>query len=299
MTTTIAPAAKAITQTSVVRKRRNGRRAVGYTLRYLALLPIIVFSIGPFFWMLRTAFTPASETFSLTPSFLPQHITFDNFVRVVTSATNPFVQQFGNTFIVAISATFLALVIGLTGAYALARLSFRGRGPLAMGMILVQFFPPVLLVIPLFVVLSHIGLSNSLVGLIIAFTTLTLPFTIWILRGYLLSLPVEIEDAARVDGCSYLGVLFRVVLPAVAPALAVVATLSFINSWNEYLLALVLVNDPDKQVLGIGLTSFASQFATDFPGLFAMAVITTLPVLIVFLVFQRAIVGGLSTGAVK
>jgi len=281
------------------RRSRGRRRGVTYGLRYLALLPIVLFGILPFYWMLRTAFTPRGEAFSTSPSLLPHSLTVDNFVRVLTSTTNPFVQQFVNTVVVSLIATLLALIIGLTGAYALARLPFRGRGSIGTGLILMQFFPPVLLAIPLFVVLSRLGLSNSLGGLSIAYTTLTLPFTIWILRGYLQSLPVEIEDAARVDGCSYLGVLMRVVLPTIAPALAVVATLAFVNSWNEYLLALVLVNDPGKQVLGIGLTSYVSQFGTDYPGLFAMAAMTTIPVVLVFLIFQRALVGGLSAGAVK
>jgi ABC-type glycerol-3-phosphate transport system permease component len=249
--------------------------------------------------MLCTAATPTADAFSLSPSLWPTVLTFDNFVRVVSSTTNPFVQQFLNTVLVSLAATALAMIFGLSGAYALARLSFRGRGTLGTGIILLQFFPGVLLVIPLFVVLSRLGLTNSLVGLAIAYTTLTLPFTIWILRGYLQSLPVEIEDAARVDGCSYIGVIVRIVIPTIAPALAVVATLAFVSSWNEYLLALVLVNKPGMQLLGVGLTSFASQYGTDFPGLFAMATLTTIPVVLVFLVFQRSLVGGLSAGAIK
>jgi len=281
------------------RSRWNAKRVVARVLRYLALLPIVIFAVLPFYWMLCTAATPTADAFSLSPSLWPTVLTFDNFVRVVSSTTNPFVQQFLNTVLVSLAATALAMIFGLSGAYALARLSFRGRGTLGTGIILLQFFPGVLLVIPLFVVLSRLGLTNSLVGLAIAYTTLTLPFTIWILRGYLQSLPVEIEDAARVDGCSYIGVIVRIVIPTIAPALAVVATLAFVSSWNEYLLALVLVNKPGMQLLGVGLTSFASQYGTDFPGLFAMATLTTIPVVLVFLVFQRSLVGGLSAGAIK
>ncbi len=294
---TATPAPVALTRR--YRSKWTHRRVMLRVLRYLALLPIVLFAVIPFYWMLVTATTPAAETFSLSPSFWPKAFTLDNFVSVLTSTANPFGQQFLNTVIVSLSATLLAMIFGLSGAYALARLPFKGRGPLGTSVILLQFFPGVLLVIPLFVVLSRLGLTNSLLGLSIAYTTLTLPFMIWILRGYLQSLPVEIEEAARIDGCSYIGVVLRVVIPTIAPALAVVATLAFVSAWNEYLLALVLVNDPNMQVLGVGLTSFASEYTTDFPGLFSMATFTTLPVVLVFLVFQKGLVGGLSAGAVK
>jgi len=281
------------------RRSRRTRRGVILALRYLALLPILLFAIIPFWWLLRTAITPQRDAFSTHPTLLPHSFTMANFVRVVNNPVNPFVQQFVNTVIVALAATLLSLIIGLTGAYALGRLRFRGRQTLGVSVIMVQFFPHILLAIPLFIVLSRLGLTDSLAGLIIAYTTLTLPFTIWVLRGYLQALPVEIEDAARVDGCSYLGVIVRIVIPTIAPALAVVATLAFVSAWNEYLLALVLVNNPNRQVLGIGLTSYVTQYTTDYPGLFAMATLTTLPVVLVFLIFQRALVGGLAAGAVK
>lgn len=302
MTSTKTPPNATVATTESPRRYRSRwprRRVTLRVLRYVALLPIVLFAVIPFYWMLVSAITPASDTFSIKPSLWPKAFTLDNFVSVLTSTTNPFVQQFLNTVIVSLAATVLAMILGLSGAYALARLPFKGRSALGTGVILLQFFPGVLLVIPLFVVLSRLGLTNSLVGLAIAYTTLTLPFTIWILRGYLQSLPVEIEQAARVDGCSSIGVVVRVVIPTMAPALAVVATLAFVSAWNEYLLALVLVNNPNMQVLGVGLTSFASQYTTDFPGLFAMATLTTLPVVLVFLIFQKALVGGLSAGAVK
>lgn len=297
MTTSVAT--RVAPQPAHRRRSRAARRGTLVGLRYLALLPILIFSILPFFWMLRTAFTPPADTFSTSPTLVPHAVTVQNFVRVLTSATNPFPRQFLNTVVVSLLATVFAIILGLSGAYALGRMSFRGRGTLGVSVILVQFFPHVLLAIPLFVVLSKLGLTDSLAGLVIAYTMLTLPFTIWVLRGYLQSLPVEIEDAARVDGCSYVGVLIRIVIPTIAPALAVVATLAFVNSWNEYLLALVLVNNPRNQVLGIGLTSYVTQYSSDYPGLFAMATIATVPVVLVFLIFQRALVGGLSAGAVK
>ena len=132
-----------------------------------------------------------------------------------------------------------------------------------------------------------------------AYSTVTLPFVVWLLRGYFLSIPHELEDAARIDGCSYLGVLFRIVFPIAAPGIAASATLAFVHAWNEFQFAYVLINDTEKRVLAVGLSSYVEQFTTDYSGLFAMATLTTLPVVIVFMVFQRYLVGGLAAGAVK
>jgi len=266
---------------------------------YFILTVFLVIALFPFVWMLRTALTPMNAAFSLKPQLLPTSITLDNFIRVATSPNIPFVLQFRNSVIVSLSTTALVLLAGAWGAYALARLEFRGKRPFALSLLLVQLFPGVLLIIPLFVVLSNLHLTNSLAGLTLAYTTGALPFVVWLLRGYFLSIPPELEDAARVDGCGYLGALFRVVLPLSAPGLAAAATLAFVNAWNEFLLAYILINDNGQRVLAVGLSAYIDQFSTDYSGLFAMATLTTLPVVAVFLIFQRFLVGGLSAGAVK
>lgn len=281
------------------RSRHPYRRILLRSLRWIALLILLAFALLPFLWMLRTALSPADSAYQTHPTILPTNLTFDNFLRAVTTPTNNFVPQFINTIIVSVGATAVSLISGVSGAYALSRLKFRGRKALNVTVLLVQLFPPVLLTIPLFLVMSSLKLTNSLGGLIIAYTALSLPFAVWVLRGYLQSLPHEIEDAARVDGCTTFGVLARIVLPTMRPALVAVGTLAFVNSWNEYLLALVLITDPETQILGVGLTTYVSQFSTDLPGLFAMATLTSLPVVVLFLIMQRHLVSGLSAGAVK
>ncbi|WP_433236096.1 carbohydrate ABC transporter permease [Actinomadura nitritigenes] len=275
------------------------RRSVLKIFRWAAILLLLAFALAPFLWMIRTALSPKGEAYQAHPGLLPSHVTLGNFQRVVTSSTNPFARQFLNTLLVSTLTAVLSLVLGLSGAYALARMRFRGRTASSVLILLIQLFPPVLLAIPLFVVLNRLHLSDSLIGLVIAYSTINVPFTVWVLRGYLESLPADMENAARVDGCTTFGVLYRIVVPVMTPALAAVGVLAFVNAWNEYLLALVLVNDPDKQVLGVGLTSYVSQFATDLPGLFAMATLTSLPVVLLFLFLQRRLVSGLSAGAVK
>lgn len=274
-------------------------RATGQVGAYVILALFLVITLFPFLWMLRTAITPRTAAFSLHPRLAPTMVTGSNFQRVISSPTIPFLQQFKNSMIVSFGTTALVILAGTWGAYALARLNFKGKRAFGFSVLLIQLFPGVLLIIPLFIVMVNIHLANSLLGLIITYTTINLPFVVWLLRGYFLSIPYELEDAARIDGTSYLGVIFRIVLPIAAPGIAAAATLAFVNSWNEFLFAYVLINDDAKRVLAVGLSSYIDQFSTDYSGLFAMATLTTLPVVIVFMLFQRYLVGGLASGAVK
>ncbi len=278
---------------------RQSPRATGQVGAYVILALFLVITLFPFLWMLRTAITPRTAAFSLHPRLLPTTVTGSNFQRVISSPTIPFLQQFKNSMIVSFGTTALVILAGTWGAYALARLNFKGKRAFGFSVLLIQLFPGVLLIIPLFIVMVNIHLANSLLGLIITYTTINLPFVVWLLRGYFLSIPYELEDAARIDGTSYLGVIFRIVLPIAAPGIAAAATLAFVNSWNEFLFAYVLINDDAKRVLAVGLSSYIDQFSTDYSGLFAMATLTTLPVVIVFMLFQRYLVGGLASGAVK
>lgn len=289
-----------IDQPTTHQSARYRRRVVlESTGLYLILGVFLVISLFPFLWMMRTALTPPTETFSTNPTLLPQTWTFDNLHRVVTSPNIPFMTQFRNSVIVSVGTTFIVIVAGTWGAYALARFRFRGGQAFSLSLLMIQLFPGVLLIIPLFVVLSNIHLTNNLFGLVLSYSTLQLPFAVWLLRGYFVSLPREVEDAARLDGSGYIGVLFRIVLPTAAPGIAAAATLAFISSWNEFLFAYVLINDADKRVLSVGISAYIDQFSIDFPGLFAMATLTTVPIVLVFLFFQRYLVGGLAAGAVK
>ena len=280
-------------------QRVRPRKVLEMSGVYLVLGIFLAIGLFPFIWMLRTALTPQTDAFALNPTILPQTWTFDNIERVLTSPTIPFLTQFRNSLIVSTGTTALVIVAGTWGAYALARFRFRGRQGFGMSLLLIQLFPGILLIIPLFVVLANIRLTDNLFGLVLSYSTLQLPFAVWLLRGYFVSLPQEVEDAARVDGSGYFGVLFRIVLPTAAPGIAAAATLAFVNSWNEFLFAYVLINDANKRVLAVGLSSYIDQFLTDYSGLFAMASLTTIPVVLVFMLFQRYLVGGLAAGAVK
>ena len=283
--------------TAATPRRRTLRARIAGLGLTAATGVLLLFALFPAYWMVITALTPRDSAFSLNPSLVPSQITFDNFIRVITSPNIPFPIFFRNSVIVALGSTAIAVIAGVTGAYAIARLRFRGRRAFAVVLLLIQFFPAVLLVIPLFVILARIGLIDSYLGVILALSTGTLPFNVWLLRGYFLSIPRDLEDAARIDGASYLGVLRRIVLPLAAPGIAAAVTLSFIDAWNDFLLVFVLINSQERRVLSIGLSGYVQQFGTDYTGLFAMATLTTIPVVVVFMLAQRFVVGGLAAGA--
>jgi ABC-type glycerol-3-phosphate transport system permease component len=265
---------------------------------YLLVGLFVLVALFPFYWMLRTAFTPRAAAFSLHPRLWPEAVTGDSFVRAVTSPTLPFLLYFRNSLIVSLSTALLVVLAGSGGAYALARMSFRGKNLFGLSLLIVQMFPPVVLVIPLFVVIAKLRLVDTHFGLVLALVTFNLPFVTWLLRGYFLGLPREIEDAARIDGCGRFGVLFRIALPLGAPGVAAAATLAMVNSWNDFLFAFVLINDDTKRVLATGVAAYA-QSNNDYTTLFAMATLTTVPIVLLFMLFQRYLVGGLAAGSVK
>lgn len=279
---------------SSLRARRRAADAAALAV----VIGLAALALFPFYWMLRTAFTPAAQAFSLHPTVWPGTVTGVNFVRVFTSATIPFVRYFWNSLIVSSATTALVILAGAWGAYALARLDFRGKDAFGIALLVIQMFPPIVLLIPLFLVMARLHLVDTYLGLILALVTFNLPFVTWLLRGYFLGLPRELEDSARIDGCGRFGVLFRIALPLAAPGVAAVATLSMINSWNDFLFAFVLINNDARKVLATGLAAYG-QSNNDYTALFAMATLTTVPIVALFVLFQRHLVGGLAAGSVK
>jgi len=276
----------------------RARRTAADTAAFLAVAALAVVALFPFYWMLRTAFTPQADAYSLHPTVWPGAVTWINFVRVVTSPNIPFVLYFKNSLIVSAATTLLVILAGSWGAYALARMDFRGKNTFGITLLIIQMFPPVVLLIPLFLVMARLHLVDTYLGLILALVTFNLPFVTWLLRGYFLGLPKELEDAARIDGCGRFGVLFRIALPLAAPGIAAVATLSMVNSWNDFLFAFVLINNDARKVLATGLASYGAS-NNDYTALFAMATLTTVPIVALFVLFQRYLVGGLAAGSVK
>jgi N,N'-diacetylchitobiose transport system permease protein len=258
---------------------------------------ILVVMLFPIYWMVSTALKPGKEILSLTPVWFPSPVTFDNF----RSAINyPFFwNDVVNSLTVVFSVVAISVVLAFLAAVSVARFGFRGRTAFVVMVIAVQMVPLTALVIPVYLLLDKVGQVDSLLGVIAYYLAIVLPFMIWTLRGFIANVPVDLEEAAMVDGASRLGAFLRIVFPLVAPGLVATAIFGFIQAWNEYIIAYVLLSSSSKQTLTIWLASFTTQHGTDWGGLMAGATLTALPVVVFFLLVQRHVAGGLTAGAVK
>jgi multiple sugar transport system permease protein len=267
-------------------------------LQYVALAAYLVFLGFPLLWMLTTAFKGPRELVQLHPSLIPNHPTLDNFVTAFHS--QDLVRSGLNSLTVSVSAAVLTVLIALPAAYALAR--YRTRiGTVAIGWVLVsQLFPFILLIIPLFLILKRLTLTNTLAGLVLVYVVWSLPFVLWMLQGFVRSIPRDLEEAAAVDGASRLQILRRVVVPLLAPGVVASVLFAFVSAWNEFFFALVMLQDPEKATLPVTLARFVGiQGVVRLGPLAAGAFLATLPSLIIFGLLQRRLTSGILAGAVK
>jgi len=276
-----------------VKQTRRLLKWVGNAL----LVVMLVWTLTPFYWMVATSLKKDKEIYGFEATLIPRQPNLDAYRKLF--AQTPFVLYLRNSTVIAVSTTVASLVFGCLGAYALARLRFRGRALIARGLIFTYLVPQSLLFIPLFAVMSTLALTDTLKGLTLAYLGFTLPFCTWLLLGYFRSVPLELEEAALVDGCSRLGALVRVILPMSLPALAVVAFFSFTQAWNEFLYANVFVNSVEARTITMGLTLFVVEDVFFWGPMMAAACLATVPPVAVYLVFQRWVVKGLTLGAVK
>jgi multiple sugar transport system permease protein len=279
-----------------VRSISGTRRALRWVGNGL-LVMMLVWTLVPFYWMVATSVKKDKEIYGFEATLVPRQPTLANYTRLF--AKTPFVLYLRNSAIIAISTTLLSLVFATLGAYALARLRFPGRALIARGLVFTYLVPPALLFIPLFAVMSVLRLVDTHQGLVLAYLSFAVPFSTWLLMGYFRSVPVELEEAALVDGCTRLGSLVRVILPMSLPALAVVAFFAFTQSWNEFLYANVFVNSVEVRTVTTGLTLFIVEDVFFWGPMMGASFLSALPPLVLYLIFQRWVVKGLTLGAVK
>ena len=273
------------------------RRTVSRTFYDALGMLIFAVMLFPIYWMVSTALKPGKEILSLTPVWFPSHVTFDNFR---TAINVPFFwNDVANSLIVVLTVVAISIVLAFFAAVAVARFGFRGRTAFIVMIIAVQMVPLNALVIPVYLLLNQVGQVDSLLGVIAYYLAIVLPFMVWTLRGFVANVPVDLEEAAMVDGATRVGAFLRIVFPLVAPGLVATAIYGFIQAWNEYIIAYVLLSSNSKQTLTIWLASFTTQHGTDWGGLMAGATLTALPVVVFFLIVQRHVAGGLTAGAVK
>ncbi|MFE9114773.1 carbohydrate ABC transporter permease [Streptomyces collinus] len=277
------------------RRKTTGRRTSRLGWNLLGLL-VFVTAGFPLYWMLNTAFKPAKDAIDADPSLLPTGITFDNFTRALDIAD--FWGPVGRSMVVSLAVVVIGMVVGLLAALAISRFAFRGRKIVIVGILAVQMVPLVAMIIPVFLLLNDLGQYDRLTGLIITYLTFILPFTVWTLRGFIVNIPKELEEAAMVDGCSRTGAFLRVVFPLLAPGMVATSVYAFIQAWNEYLYALMLLSQKN-QTATVWLGNFTTKHGTEYAPMMAGATMMAVPIVALFLLVQRKMAAGLTAGAVK
>lgn len=273
--------------------RRRARR-LGYDAIGLAAFAAMIF---PVYWMIATAFKPGRDILSLEPKFLPAPFTLANFADAL--ARPFFWSSVRTSMIVVLTVVVVSLALAFTAAVGVARFGFRGRRAFLVMILVVQMVPLTALVIPIYLLFDAAGATDTLVSVIVTYLAFIVPFMVWTLRGFVANIPVELEEAAMIDGCTRMGAFLRIVFPLCAPGLVATAIFAFIQAWNDYIVAYVLLRSPDHQTLTVWLASFTTNHGTDWGPLMAGATMTSVPVVIFFLLVQRHVTAGLTAGAVK
>jgi N,N'-diacetylchitobiose transport system permease protein len=281
-----------------IRPRRKPWSRTRKTLWNVAGIVVFVVLVFPVFWMISTAFQPEKNVNAADPTWLPLHPTLQHFRDAI--ARPYFWDAVKNSLIIVLVAVLASMVLAFLAAVALAKWRFTGRKIFIVLMIGVLMLPPTGLIIPLYVVLAKYHLTNALTGVVITYMTFVLPFAVWTLRGFIVGVPKELEEAAMVDGSSRLGAFVRILLPLVAPGLVATSVFAFVTTWNEYIFAAVLLSDQQNQTLTVWLSYFyGTSRNVDWGGLMAASCLTAIPVVVFFLIVQRRIAFGLTAGAVK
>jgi N,N'-diacetylchitobiose transport system permease protein len=270
-------------------------RQIGWNTVGVALFALMAF---PVFWMVSTAFKPDDEINSIDPTWFSAHPTLQHFRDAI--ARPFFWTDVKNSLIIVLVTVAIAIGLAFLSAVALAKYRFTGRGLFVLLIIGIQMLPGAGLIIPLYVVLARYHQVNALTGVIVTYLTFALPFCVWMLRGFIIGIPKDLEEAAMVDGSTRLGAFVKILLPLVAPGLVATSVFAFITSWNEYIFARTLLNDQSKQTITVWLSYFlGTGRQTDWGALMAASTLTAIPVVVFFLLVQRRIAFGLTSGAVR
>ena len=274
-------------------KHRPLRRI--FTL-HLPMLAIVLFALGPYLWMLLTSLKQESTLFSPDRAFLPTVVTLENYLRLFQKTT--FLSNLGHSLVVSSGTMLLGLSVSITAAYAFSRFRFPGRRALMLQFLLVNMFPIVLLIIPLFIIMKSLGLLDTHLGLILAHSTFSIPFATWMMISYFDAIPRSLDEAAMVDGCTPVGAMFRVVIPLTVPGIIATGIYIVITSWNEYLYASILAGQ-NVRTLTVAIQTLVGEYEIAWGLLTSGGVMGALPVTLLFMLIQKRLVAGMTQGAVK
>ncbi len=274
-------------------------------LLFLLTIPVLLFIFLPLLWLFSASLSTQVELFTVPPHWIPQHPSLQNYLDIFfpSEAASSVPRTFGvallNSIKIASSVTVISLAIGSFAAYVLVRIPFKLNRTIQLGILATRMIPEVSLVIPLFIIASRLQLINKPIVLIITYMSFALPFAIWLMAAFFQSVPIELEDAARIDGCSRLGILFRVVLPISGPGLVSTAMFVFLLAWDEFFYALIFTSTLAAKTVPVAIAEFVGRYVVNITGMMAGGILAAIPPVLLALIFQRYIVGGLTAGAVK
>ncbi len=273
--------------------------------RTLLVIPVLFFIFFPILWLVSASLSTQVELFSVPTHWIPQHPTFQNYLDIffpsgaASSVPRTFAVSIWNSFKIASSVTLICIFIGSLAAYALVRIPFRFNQAIQIGILGTKMIPEVSLVLPLFIIASSLALINKPSVLIIAYLSFALPFAIWMMAAFFQTVPIELEEAARLDGCTRLQILFKVVMPIAVPGLISTAMFTFLLAWDEFFYALIFTSTLDAKTAPVAIAEFIGRYVVNVTGMMAGGVLVALPPIILAFIFQRYIVSGMTAGAVK
>ncbi len=266
-------------------------------ITYLIIIGVVGFALFPIVWTFLTSLKVEKDIITINLQYLPQSITFDNYVAIWNRSGFP--TLITNSAIVTVFTLLTTMIIGTLAAYSLSRYQFRGRNWILQFYLVIRMFPVVLMIVPLFVIMRRLSLLDTRFGLALAYTTFLLPFCVWMMKGFFDSIPVDLEEAARIDGCTRLGALVRIALPLVRSGLVATAVFIGIASWNEFLFALMLTTSQGSRTWPVGLQLMIGEFQLPWGSFSAGGIISIIPIIIFFAIVQRSIIRGITAGAMK
>lgn len=272
-------------------------RIVGRLLALLGSVVVIVVAAFPVYWMAVTALTPGDQVFSRTPAMLPDPSQLTKIIADL--GTVPVIAWISNSAVIATGTMVLSVMLAFSAAYGLSRVRFRGRGTFGFALFVTQMLPEALVVVPFYSIFLTLGLLNGHVGLVLANVAFVMPVCVWILKGAIDTVPVELEESARIDGCGPIRMQVRIILPLVSPSVAAAGVIAFFHGWDEYLFAATFISDRSRWPAAVGLASFFGDFGSPVNQVMAVAVVFTLPAVVFLMLAQRRMVSGLTAGAVK
>lgn len=277
--------------------QKKTKETIKTTLVHLFLAAMVVIAVFPILWMFDSSLKGQSEIYSSPPTFAIERVTFENYIRVIFDSGIP--RAFLNSVIISVTATFLTVVLGCLAGYGFSRYRFKGKKAMYVGLLYGQMMPAVVLIIPIYLVFSKIGLMDTHFSLILPDVAITVPLATLMLKGFFDGVSIELEEAARLDGASKLGILCRIVIPIARPGLISVAIYTFLATWEEFIFALNLTNSENVRTLPIAINMFKGEFIIDWGAIMASGAVISIPVILIFVLCNKVFVKGIAEGSVK